>query len=326
MRLDELGEFGLIARLQDFFRQDDKRIVIGPGDDCAVLQIGESFLAVTTDMMLEGRHFRRDWLTAREIGARAFVAALSDIAAMGAVPAFALASLAIPGNWTAEEATELLQGLAQEAESYGVSLVGGDTNAAPAAGAILDIMLLGLCRAHIWRRSGAQIGDAVYVTGSLGGAAAAVAAKNAGLRDVPGWDCYARPTPRVEAAARLNPLGRVHCAIDISDGLVQDARHICECSHVGIVLHAAHIPLHPAVPQIAAQLGTEPLLFALTGGEDYELLLTASPEDCEALNAVLDIPLTKIGAVVPGDNVTVLDAQGLELTLPAAGWDHFRNI
>lgn len=326
MRLDELGEFGFIARLREFFRQEDARIVVGPGDDCAVLQIGESFLALTTDMMLEGRHFRRDWLNAREIGARAFAAALSDIAAMGAAPAFALTSLAIPCDWTAEEALELLQGLAQEAECYGVSLVGGDTNAAPAAGAVLDIILLGLCGAHIWRRSGAQIGDAVYVTGSLGGAAAAIAAKNAGLRDLPSWECYARPTPRIDAAALLNPLGLIHCAIDISDGLVQDAQHICECSHVGIVLHAAHIPLHPAVPQIAAQLGTDPLLWALTGGEDYELLLTASPEDYEALKAVLDIPLTKIGNVVPGGDVTVLDAQGQALTWPAPGWDHFRNI
>ncbi|MGE5530678.1 MAG: thiamine-phosphate kinase, partial [Bacteroidota bacterium] len=225
MRVDlaSLGEFGLIAKITELINCADPDVILGMGDDCALVRAGaDTTWAVTTDAMIEGRHFRRDWLTPYQIGARAMTAALSDIAAMGASPRFAFASLAIPPNWDASDALALARGLADKASRFGACLLGGDTIAAHEH-AFLDITLIGQCGPHVWRRDGARPGDAVCVTGNLGGVAAAIAARLTGIEAPLTWQWYAAPIPRVEAVSALSSVGAITAALDLSDGLVRDA-------------------------------------------------------------------------------------------------------
>jgi thiamine-monophosphate kinase len=323
MRLRDLGEFGFIERVAQMASCAAPELELGVGDDCAIVRAGDQRLAVTTDAMLEGRHFRRDWLSPEEIGARAMTAGLSDIAAMGARPALAFTSVAIPPAWTVEQATDLARGLVEQAARYGACLAGGDTIAAHEE-AFVDVMVLGWCGAHIWRRDAAEVGDSVCVTGRLGGSAAAMAGKLAGLERIPCWEAYARPQPRVAEAQALAPLGLIHAAMDISDGLVQDAGHLCERSGVGIVIRAAEVPVNAGAAQVAAELGEEALPYALSGGEDFELLFTCRAEAVPALQAAVATPITVVGEVVAGAQVVVLDAKGEEMVLERKGWDQFR--
>jgi thiamine-monophosphate kinase len=318
-----LGEFGFIERVARMASCAAPELELGVGDDCALVRVGDQRLAVTTDAMLEGRHFRTDWLSPEEIGARAMTAGLSDIAAMGARPVLAFTSVAIPPAWTAEEATELSRGLVEQAARYGACLAGGDTIAAHEE-AFVDVIVIGWCGEHIWRRDGAEVGDSVCVTGSLGGAMAATAGRLAGLASIPCWEAYARPQPRVLEAAAMAPLGLIHAAMDISDGLVQDAGHICERSGVGIVIRATDVPVHAGAIEVTAELGEDAVWYALTGGEDFELLFTCRPEAVPVLQAAISTPLTVVGEVVAGAQVVVLDAAGEEMALARRGWDQFR--
>ncbi|MCE5239825.1 thiamine-phosphate kinase [bacterium] len=323
MTLFDLGEFGFIEQLRQMASGAAPGLAVAIGDDCAIIEVGDDRLAVTTDAMVEGRHFRLDWLTAREVGARAMAAALSDVVAMGAAPQYSFVSLGLSPDWPAERALELARGLVEQAEAHGAGLAGGDTVAADQA--FVDVVAIGRCREHLWLRSGAQAGDGLYVTGALGGPAAAVAARLAGLEPGACWERYAHPQPRVREAAQLEPLGLVHGAMDISDGLVQDAGHLCEQSGVGIIIRAAQVPVHAGVAQIAERLRHDPLQYALSGGEEFELLFTAPPGALAELQAAVAIPVHQIGEVVAGGSVLVLDETGGEVSLPSTGWDHFRQ-
>lgn len=325
MTLRELGEFGFIERLAAMGTCALPGLEVGIGDDCAIVNFHGGRLAIKADMMVEGRHFRLDWMTPEEAGARAMTAVLSDLAAMGARPLYALTSLALPPEWPAEQALALGEGLLRQAESHGACLAGGDTVAAHEH-AVVDVMAIGECGEHIWLRSGAQAGDGVYVTGRLGGPAAAVAAKLRGLAGIPSWERYSRPVPRVAQAGRLNRLEAIHAAMDISDGLVQDARHVATRSGVGIVIEAARLPVYPGVEEIAARLGLDPLQWALGGGEEFELLITAPVKAAQELQAAAgDLPVTLIGAVTAGEGVVVVDEAGRAMPVPSAGWDQFRS-
>lgn len=323
MRLRDLGEFGFIDRISRFSHCSRDDVLLDIGDDCAVVETPSGDrLAVTTDAMLEGRHFRLDWLTPYEVGSRAMTACLSDVAAMGAEPCFAFASTALPPEMAVEDAAELMRGVVDQAERFGACLLGGDTIAAHEHVG-LDLMLLGRCRDHIWRRDGARVGNAVIVTGDIGGSAGAVAARSAGLRDIACWHRYAAPVPRVAQAAALNGVGEITSCIDISDGLVQDAGHLCERSGVGITIHAGLLPISEKTRTVAELLETQPLMWALTGGEDFELLFTAPPEAALALQDAAELPLTVVGEVVTGSGVTVVEDGGRPLVVQSGGWDHF---
>ncbi|MHB8994233.1 MAG: thiamine-phosphate kinase [Armatimonadota bacterium] len=325
MDLTRLGEFGLIAEISQLVNCNDADVVLGIGDDCAVVRAGgDTIWAITTDAMIEGRHFRRDWLTPYEIGSRAMTAALSDIAAMGASPRFAFSSLAIPPSWDASEAIAMARGLASQATNFGACLLGGDTIAAHEH-AFIDITLIGQCGQEIWRRDGAQPGDAVCVTGNLGGTAAAIAARLAGLEKPLTWQRYAAPVPRVETASALSSLGAITAALDISDGLVQDAGHLCDRSGVGIRLHADRLPISGQTQATARALARDAVQWALSSGEEFELLLTTPPHKVECLQAATDLPLTVVGEVVEGAGVAVIDASGSPVRLVSAGWDHFAD-
>ncbi|MEN6644238.1 MAG: thiamine-phosphate kinase [Armatimonadia bacterium] len=323
MRLHDLGEFGFIDSVRRFTHCSRADVILAIGDDCAVIETSSGDrLAVTTDAMLEGRHFRLDWLTPYQVGSRAMTACLSDVAAMGAEPCFAFVSTALPPRMEVEEAENLVRGVVDQAERFGACLLGGDTIAAHEHVG-LDIILLGRCREHIWRRDGACVGDVLAVTGDLGGSAAAVAAKSAGLEGIPCWHRYAAPVPRVAQAAALNSLGAITACLDVSDGLVQDAGHLCERSGVGIAIRAGLVPISEETRKVAQDLRSDPLTWALTGGEDFELLFTAPAEAMPELQDAAGIALTVVGEVVPGSEVVVTGEDDQPLALQSGGWNHF---
>lgn len=323
MRLQDLGEFAFIERVSRLVHCERDDVVLGIGDDCAlILSPSGDTLAVTTDAVVEGVHFRLDWLTPYEIGARAMTACLSDTAAMGAEPAFAFSSVALPPEMEVKEAEEMLRGLVGQAERFGACLLGGDT-VASSNQIILDVMLIGRCRSQIWRRDSASAGEVVAVTGALGGCGAAIAARRAGWTDIPTWHRYAQPTPRVTQAALLSEVGAISACIDISDGLVQDAGHLCQRSGVGIIIEADRVPVSDEAEAIAATLKLDALTWALTGGEEFELLFTAPETAISSLQAAADIPVTVIGRVTVGDHVEVSGMDGWRLAGLWSGWNHF---
>ena len=318
MLLSDLGEFGFIdeiAKLAD--PAEAGRVVVGIGDDAAVLDLGGPDLTVvTTDAMLEGRHFELAWLSPAEVGWRAGAAALSDLAAMGARPVAVFASVGLPPSWPAERGRELMSGLAACAQSVGATLAGGDCAANEQV--VLDVVAVGTVpRGQQLLRSGARPGQAVAVTGALGGPAAAVAL----LRER-----FAHPEPRVKVGRRLAASGLVAAGLDISDGLIADAGHLAERSGVAVVIEAERVPMAEGCEAAAEVLEAEPPTWALAGGEDFELLVALQEQDLPALlefAAVPEVGLTVVGRVEAGEGVTVLDPTGNEMQLPSAGWDHF---
>lgn len=279
-------------------------IVEGMGDDCAILRPRRGYeLLVTTDFSLEGVHFRRDWSSAEEIGHRCLARGLSDIAAMAGEPLAAFLSLGLPRNVPQRWVDAFFRGLLKLAARHHVTLAGGDLAQSP-AGIVADITVVGQSPAgKAVRRSGARPGDRIYVTGELGRAAAAMAARRSGNR-VP----IPVPDPRVQAGVALRKVATA--MIDLSDGLSTDLAHLCQESGVGAVLHAERIP---------APAGID---FALHGGDDYELLFTARGR---VPARVAGVAVTEIGRVVRGRGRWVV-ASGRKLPLRPGGWEHFRNL
>lgn len=314
-------EFDLIRRfLTRPVRPGDRPDVrVGPGDDAAV--VAGNGIALSTDMSVEGVHFRRDWLTAREIGWRAAAAALSDLAAMAARPVGVLCSLALPAEEVDRMAVHLMDGVRSAAESVGAVLLGGDTTRSPGP-VVVDVTVVGECPRPVLR-SGARAGDEVWVTGALGGAAAHVDALLRGeLPPSAARRAFAEPRPRTAEALWLRDRDVPTAMIDLSDGLGGDAAHLAAAAGVAIVLETGAVPLHPAIE------GTEDALrLALAGGEDYELCLTAAPGRLEALAAefaaAFGVRLTRVGHVEEGDGVWTRGADGSRVSLPARGFQHF---
>ncbi len=333
MRLDELGEFGLIARLAEAVGAGRGPVVVGIGDDAAVLEAPSAgYLLVTTDACLEGQHFRRQWLTASQIGWRATAAALSDIAAMGGEALAVFVSAGLPPTEEAAFAEQLLSAVHEAAAEHGAALAGGDTCASPDR-IYLDVVAVGQAQ-HPWLRSTAQPGDVLLVTGTLGESAAALHLLEAGsVQNADGLppvlrQRFVHPTPQFAVAECLRQLPQPPCAIDISDGLVQDAAHIAEASAVALTIHTTHIPVAEACREVAADADADALQWALTGGEEYELLLAVPRGSVEQARALVEpegIKLTEIGFVTAGEGVTVVDADGKQIELAHGGWDHFAS-
>lgn len=346
--LAALGEFGLIGLIRQRIQARTAGTLQGIGDDAAVLASDPGgALLVTTDMLLEGIHFQRRWGSPRELGRKALAVNVSDIAAMGGSPLYALLGLAIPsGGVSLAELEVLLLGLEEEAAAHGVTLVGGDT-CASASGLVLSVTLIGRAPAEgPVLRSGARPGDSLWVTGTLGGSAAGLLALEQGFRPGQAWSVgLARPdwlgqeeeaAIQAALAAHLTPAARVAAGralagvatamIDVSDGVASDANHLCSESRVGIRLQAGRMPIHPGARVMARLLGQEALDLALRGGEDYELLFAASADPVARLaEAAPGLPVTWVGEVTPGPPVpSLVHADGREEVL-AGGFDHFRG-
>lgn len=304
----------------------------GIGDDCAVLRLparcrrdaGDTVdVLVTTDFSLEGIHFREDWHTPESVGHRCLARGLSDIAAMGGEPVAAFLSLALPRNLRSGWIRRFSHGLITLAKKYGVTLAGGDTAESP-NGILADIVVVGTAPAgKAVLRSGARPGDRIYVTGQLGGSAAAMAGIRKKSRRKPNPIDYPRhffPDPRITVGRMLREKGLASAMIDTSDGLSTDLAHICEESGVGAELFAQAIPRATVgKPQREVDLH-----LALHGGEDYELLFT-SPSDKRMLSRIAGVPLTAIGRIARGKRIVLMNPGEVEHELKPLGWEHFRK-
>lgn len=296
---------------------ESQKVLVGIGDDAAVINFGNRPTIVTVDTQVEDVHFRRDMLSCRELGYRAMVAAVSDVWAMAAMPSASVVALTLPTSLPDEDFRELIDGLADAARSTGARVIGG--NLSQGQSLSVTTTVFGLPLAKSLTRRGAQSGDAVYVTGTLGSAALGLAILQAGALDLERAENFVerwkRPPSNGHAAKVLASLATA--AVDISDGCLQDLRHLVSASGVAAILHADCLPRAPDYQLTCEAMNLDPVALALTGGEDYELLFTA-PESAEA--SALG---TKIGEITEGVGVRVLDEAGHPIDIEQGGFRHF---
>lgn len=336
MRISELGEFGLIARIAEMVGKPGKDVVVGIGDDAAVVRTGnDKYLMATCDVQVEGVHFIRDKITPHQLGRRAVIINLSDIASMGGVPKQLWVSLAIPQDVTVEYIDGLYEGIKEEAGRCGVDIVGGNIARSP-SGLIVDTFLTGEVEPeYLMLRSGAKVGDLVLVTGHVGDSAAAltllldptVRCQEAHARKV--LEAHFTPAPRLKEGRVVAKSGMATTMIDVSDGTVSDVGHICERSGVGVQVWAERLPISDAARAVARAVGVDPLEWALGGGEDYELLLTAPQDKAEELAALVreetGTLVSTIGEILPAEEgIKVIRERGQMLSLKRGGWNHFQ--
>jgi thiamine-monophosphate kinase len=308
----ELGEFGLIARITAN-RGLPPGTLLGPGDDAAVLVAADGRVVVSTDVLVEGVHFRLDWSTPPQVGRKAVAANLADVAAMGAVPTALVVGLAVPGHIPVSFVDGLAAGMWEEAGRAGAGIVGGDV--VSSAGLMVSVTALGDLqgRAPVIR-SGARPGDVLGLCGRLGWAAAGLAVLRRGLRSPSAVvGAHRVPEPPYGAGPQAATAGAT-AMIDVSDGLLADAGHLAEASGVGIDIDSAAVPVAGSLVEVASALGADARHWVLTGGEDYALLA------CFPADVALPAGWTELGVVHQGRGVTV-DGEAYEV-LPA-GWEHF---
>jgi thiamine-monophosphate kinase len=325
-----LGEFELIERLRTVVPGTGAGVVRGVGDDTAVLQPGALVLA-TCDVQVEGVHFTRGLCSPADVGWRALAVNLSDIAAMGGRPGYALVSLLIPPSVGSAVLEELYAGIAELAGRHSVAVVGGNVSATSGPLAV-DITLLGDAERPVLR-AGARPGDRIWVTGTTGKAAAGRYLLDHPRTAVPARStliaAFRRPIPRVAAGHALGTLARsgvVTAMIDTSDGTASDLLHLAGASRVGVRLDASRLPAPAGLAQTARAAGVAPDAWTLGGGEDYELLFTATAAfdaRAERLAESEGLPMTRIGDVLPEqDGQWMITANGERRPLRPAGWDH----
>lgn len=333
--IDEVGEFEFIRSIMKGTVNVPDNVIRGIGDDCAVIRPGEGkVLLITTDLLLEGIHFLPGKISFRELGAKAVAVNLSDIAAMGGVPKDLFVSMAVSRGMSMDDLNGLYAGMKERCRKYGVNLLGGDTSASK-GGLFLNVTVIGEAdAATVLYRKGASPGDRVYVTGTLGNA-------EAGLRllkgELTGSDergkrliaAHNRPEPRL-AAGRL--IAESMCAsamIDLSDGLVSDLGHICRESGVGARIFAGRLPLSDALKTLCSANTLDPLEFALSGGEDYELLFTVPRKNADSLEKHLEEEghaSFSVGEIINGKGVHLVTPEGTERAITRSGFDHFPPV
>ena len=316
--LSDCGEFGFLSRLLPLLR-GGAGILVGPGDDCAVVSVGGRRLLLTTDSLVEGVHFRRTWMTARQIGRKAYLVNASDIAAMGGRPRFCLVSVGAPPDFPVRDLREIHRGIEGAAWETGARVAGG--NLTRARELLISVTLIGQAPPRPLLRRGARPGDLLFVTGALGAAALGLQhlQRDARARG-PTVRRFREPPCRLAAGAVLARTGVAAAAVDVSDGLLQDLGHLCAASGVGARIELARIPCAREVLRHGGPL-------ALQGGEDYELLCAVPPRNLrrvERVRARLRCDFTQIGQVMPQRyRIRVVDAAGRVVNLPATGFDHF---
>lgn len=337
-----IQEFPLIRQLQRRFERKSPSVVTGIGDDAAVVSIAAAdWVILTTDLLTEGIHFDLATASLSKVGYKAAMANLSDVAAMGASPRFLLVSVAIPSSLRTTDVLALYEGLMKACRPYKVRLVGGDTSASQ-HGLFLSITLLGTTeRKKVLLRKGARIGDSLYVTGTLGDSLAGLQllsnshAQGTGASRLRSADRkflinrHLRPTARVREGQWLNQTGVVTSALDVSDGLSGDLRHICNASHVGAEIDISRLPLSPACQAYAASTKQDPIVLALAGGEDYELLFTI-PEThrtkLECAASQRNFAVTRIGHICDASlGIHRRLGNGRREPLPVLSYEHFRT-
>jgi thiamine-monophosphate kinase len=308
----QAGEFGLIARIVARL-EPGPATLLGPGDDGAVIAAPDGRIVVSTDVLVDGRHFRRDWSSAADVGHRAAAANLADISAMGAAPTSLLVALCVPMDLDASWVEELAGGLSDEAALIGASVVGGDLSASPTL--TVAVTALGdLQGRDPVTRAGAQPGDVLAIAGRTGFAAAGYTVLSRGFRTPRLFvEAYRRPEVPYLAGIEAARAGAT-AMIDVSDGLLQDLGHVATASVVGIDVRSEAFEIPDQMRDTATALGVDPLLWVLAGGDDHALAATFPPA------AALPESWRPIGTVHGGTGVTV-DRKPWQ---GGTGWDHFR--
>ncbi len=286
-------------------------VAVGLGDDCGVVPPGRGTLVVSTDATVAGEHFREEWIPPHDVGWRAMAAALSDLAAAGAVPAGVVVALTLPPGSPDDLSAAVMGGAGSMARAVGTRILGGNLSGGPVLS--ITTTVLGYAPRPMSRR-GASPGDGVYVTGVLGGARAALTAWLDGRQPTDAARvAFAHPQPRLGAGQWLATNGAT-AMLDISDGLGGDARHLAAASGVGVTIDLERLPIHPAVHAEASRAGVSAAAFAASGGEDYELLVTLPADFAAAdhLEPASGVILTRIGTVEAGAGARFL-ADGAEV-------------
>jgi len=334
MKLFELGEFGLINlihgtidKLKNPQQSAWQQLLLGIGDDAAAWQGDNLIQLATTDTLVQDIHFDLNFITWDELGWKALAVNLSDIAAMGGIPKYALLSLALPGEIEVESISRFTTSMAHLAAEYGVAIAGGNITGSP--NIVITITVLGYLRGKtMLKRSTASPGEQVAITGYLGLSAAALEMFDKKIcLDTETTTIlrkgHVQPVPKVKEAQILVQHG-VKTAIDISDGLIADLTHICEASKVSAEIQIDRVPVHPLVKAHFPDYQE----LALHGGEDYELLFTASKTVTGQVSQALDCPVTVIGNIKeesPPQRVNLVDNEGNVIPYNKRGWEHFKN-
>jgi thiamine-monophosphate kinase len=309
-----LNEIDVIRRISALLPPAPPEVLVPLGDDCAVLEIGDSTWVAASDMLVSGHHFK-DWATPEDAGYKAVAVNASDVAAMGGTPRFVLASGGAPDP---ETALRCSRGILEACESFGVYPLGGDTTRADAL--TVDVAILGELATQPVLRSGASLGDLLAVTGELGASAAGLLALERGMTG-PGRlirRCL-RPEPRLGAGRVAARLGAT-AMIDLSDGLASDVRHLCDRSGAGCMVDLDLLPVKDDTRELAESLERDPEILAATGGEDYELLICAPAPVLDALAMSVEVPLTLIGEITHSDVAFTRKSEPVE---GLSGWNHF---
>ena len=334
MKLSELGEFGiinLISSITDKFKNSQQaswqQLLVGIGDDAAAWQSDNRIQLATTDSLVQGIHFDLNTITWEELGWKALAVNLSDIAAMGGIPKYALISLAAPGELEVESIAKFCHSMACLATEFEVAIVGGNLASAP--NVVITIAVLGHSKGKsLLKRSTATPGEQIAVTGWLGLSAAGLEMFKRKMSLDPETSRILRrghlqPTPRVKEGQIL-VMQRVKTTIDISDGLIADLDHVCQASKVSAKIRMDQVPTHPLVKVNFPNYRE----LALYGGEDYELLFTANKTIMDKVRQALNCPVTVIGDIVEEtlpNRVTLLNSKGNVIPLKKGGWEHFRD-
>ncbi|UCF88749.1 MAG: thiamine-phosphate kinase [bacterium] len=333
MKIKDIGEFGLIDRIHAKAGRSSYPVIIGIGDDASVLDVGSRNQAVTTtDMLVEGVHFLRDSIDPFDLGFKSHAVNLSDIAAMGATPVQSFLSFGLPPDMDVEIIDRFMDGFLEAGK--GVPLSGGDT-VSSREGWLISVTVIGVAPAgKVLRRDAAAPGETVWLCGPLGDSAAGLSILLGESRKVNEEDAdfliqrHNRPLPQLRMGRILLETGISHCAIDVSDGLLQDLGHICECSQLGAELELESIPLSRPIRELAAANGVDPYMWALKGGEDYSILFTVKEEKEKKLITVLEreeIEAFPIGRMVRGEGIVVYRDGSPMDTGKVGGFDHFRE-
>ena len=334
-----MKERDLIEQIRLLAGTASEDLLQGIGDDCAVIKkTEETVWLLTMDTLIESVHFDCSWHPAAKLGRKAVSVNVSDIAAMGGKPVFVLLSLGLPTGFAEQWLDEFSAGLLSACRDYGCLLIGGDTVCSPDRVALTLTVIGEMEKQRVLYRHGARVGDTIWVTGPLGSAAAGLALFRSGKRVddpelEPLLEAHLDPRARVRLAGLLARSGLVHAMMDLSDGLATDLSHLCEQSKVGARVMADRLPAHLALSPAAALLQQDQLNWMISGGEDYELLFTASPADRQnvlQLAAEHGCPLYPVGTIVDSQGVILVRDQekmgeGNEQNISYQGYDHFKN-
>jgi thiamine-monophosphate kinase len=336
--LSEIGEFGLIARIDELIREEGLStpgLTLGIGDDAAsVLADPGHELLITCDCMVEGRHFLPKRMDPSDLGRRAMVSNISDIGAMGGCPLYALVSLGLKSQTLVSDVEAMYRGFLEELNPFGASIIGGNVTKSEHA-LFIDITLIGQAeKGRIVRRSTARIGDAVLTTGYPGESAAGLhmlkAHPKADLSEHPLVRAFNSPSHRAREGEAIARSGHATAMIDTSDGFLGDLGHICQESGKGAIIALEKLPIREELRHFAAELGCNPYELLVRESDDYELIITCSLENVarvrSAVAALSDTPVNEVGKIVDAsEGIKLIHPDGTQRMVSPLGWDHFSD-